>query len=77
MVQSTGPTQAVDVPQYLMPVRHSVFKAMSASYPLYGEMYRMVTDGYPGLFRIGPDARTWLEKLKSEIKEQIYAGACP
>ncbi len=76
MIESIGPTETAAVPQYLMPVRHSVFKAMSASYPLYGEMYRMVADGRPGLFRIGPDARAWLEKLKGEIKSQIYAGAC-
>ena len=78
MIDSIGPTAGGEAPQYLMPVRRSVFEALQKTYPLYGEMYRLVTEGDPGLFRIGPDSRDWLAATKDQIRDRIFAApSCP
>lgn len=76
LVDCFGPTAKYNYPQYLMPVRRSVFKALGKKFPLYEKMYRMVTESNPHLFRIGADSRGWLKALKGAIKEQIFKGAC-
>lgn len=76
MVASIGP-QGKNGPQYLMPARHSVFKTLSASYPVYQEMYSMVTSTTPILFNLGPTSKTWLSSMKSNIRNRIAANpAC-
>ena len=41
-------------------------------------MYRLVTEGDPGLFRIGPDSRDWLAATKDQIRDRIFAApSCP
>ena len=74
MIDSIGPTPGHEDPQYLMPVRRSVFEELEKTFPLYGKMYRMVTEGHPGLFRIGPDSRDWLAATKSQIRDEIFAA---
>ena len=75
LVDCFGPTAKYN-PQYLMPVRRSVFKALGEKFPLYEKMYRMVVESDPHLFRIGPDSREWLKALKGTIKKEIFKGAC-
>src|SRR5262249_33820227 len=69
MVQSIGPTKGYDAPQYLMPVRTSVFRQMEKDFPLYGRMYTLVKASSPRLFRMGPDSRPWLNSMKSKIRD--------
>jgi thiamine pyridinylase len=76
LVDCFGPNAKYNYPQYLMPVRRSVFKALGEKFPLYEKMYRMVMESNPHLFRIGTDSRGWLKALKGAIKEQIFKGAC-
>lgn len=71
-----GPDSQNSSPQYLMPVRHSVFNALGERFPIYKKMYQMVTKCNPHLFRIGPDSKTWLNELKGDIKDQVFNGAC-
>jgi thiamine pyridinylase len=76
MSAAIGP-QGTDGPQYLMPVRHSVFKALSASDPIYQQMYGMVTGASPILFNLGPTSKDWLRNMKSNIRNMIAANpAC-
>lgn len=74
MLASMGPTSEDDDPQYLMPVRHSVFEELEPTFPLYGEMYRLVTEGRPELFRIGADSRDWLAAMKDRVRDEIFAA---
>ena len=72
LVASFGPGSA-NSPQYLMPVRDSVFQELGQSFPLYREMRQMVESVQPRLFRLGPSARSWLEGQKSAIRARIQA----
>jgi thiamine pyridinylase len=74
MVKCIGPTGGYNYPQYLMPVRPSVFKALESSFPLYGKMYRMVNESSPNLFRISADSRIWLANMKKQIRVHIFAA---
>ncbi|MEM1329439.1 MAG: thiamine pyridinylase [Planctomycetota bacterium] len=60
-------------PQYLYPVRESVFSTLSAGYPKYARLWEIVQDLNPVAFRLGSDVRTWLSDNKSEIRSQILS----
>lgn len=77
MVRSIGPTAGYDDPQYLMPVRHSVFHHMEQTAPLYGNMYKLVKMSTPRLFRLGPGSRPWLNEMKNQLRNQVFmAPSC-
>ncbi|MCP5047653.1 MAG: thiamine pyridinylase [bacterium] len=76
VVACFGPTAKADYPQYLMPVRKSVFDKLGTTFPIYETMHKMVLNSHPYLFRIGPDSKPWLKALKGDIKDRIYKGAC-
>lgn len=73
LVSSFGPTPGANYPQYLMPVRKSVFEGLQAD-PLYQQMSTLVQASNPRMFRIGPASRTWLKTVKSPIRQQILSG---
>ncbi|MCG8420968.1 MAG: thiamine pyridinylase [Proteobacteria bacterium] len=72
LTASFGPSPDAPVPQYLMPVRKSVFQRLAAKFPLYGQMYTMATTVQPRLFRLGPGSRPWLEGTKSSIRAEVF-----
>lgn len=74
VVDCFRPTPENNYPQYLMPVRHSVFYILGKEFPIYNKMYQMVIKCDPHLFRIGPDSKTWLKALKGDIKDQVFNG---
>lgn len=74
VVSSFGPTPAANYPQYLMPVRKSVFEALQINDRLYQQMYKLVSNSNPRMFRIGSNSRTWLKSAKSAIRQQILSG---
>ena len=74
VVSSFGPSPAANYPQYLMPVRKSVFEALQKNDPLYQQMYKLVLNSNPRMFRIGSGSRTWLKNAKSAIRQQILSG---
>jgi len=74
LVKSFGPMQSADYPQYLMPVRKSVFEALQTNDRLYQQMYTLVAASNPRMFRIGPGSRAWLKTTKSAIRQQILSG---
>ncbi len=77
MLASMGPTPDADHPQYLMPVRHSIFEQLGKDHPLYRRMQRLVEQSSPRLFRIGPASRDWLAARKGAIRSQIFdAPSC-
>lgn len=66
------------VPQYLMPVRTSVFQQLGAKFPQYKAMQALVQSLNPRFFRLGPNSRNWLKLNKDGIQQQILgeAGVC-
>lgn len=76
LVASVGPYETKG-PQYLMPVRHSVFKTLSAANATYKAMYDMVNGTSPILFNLGPESRAWSTAMRSNIVNMIKANpAC-
>ena len=75
MIASICPTESQPYPQYIMPVRHSVFAKLGAKFPLYVKMYDLVKQSDPKLFRIGPNSRDWLNAMKSQVRDEVFATA--
>jgi thiamine pyridinylase len=71
MVPSLSPNYPTDSPQYLMPVRRSVFSKLW-NYPLYRKMYRLIKHKEPKMFKIGADSRIWLNQNKQAIQDKIF-----
>jgi hypothetical protein len=60
-------------PQYLFPVRRSVFRALEQRFPLYGEMYDLVKSVSPRPDLPGAESRRWFRTMGDEIKRSIFA----
>jgi thiamine pyridinylase len=73
LVASFGPTEEYNYPQYLMPVRKSVFAALRQNDPIYQRMFDLVSKSNPHMFRIGPNSRQWLSANKSAIRQKILS----
>jgi thiamine pyridinylase len=80
MVAISKPTKDNEFPQYLMPVRKSVFKELGKKYPIYRAMHVLLIKEKirPRMFTMGPDARGWLKANKRAIHEAIFnTEVCP
>lgn len=78
MIASIGADSSNSSPQYLMAVRPSVFKALSEYFPIYNDMYSMVRDSNPIMFKLPSNSKQWLESMKktirSEAQDQYVCG---
>jgi thiamine pyridinylase len=79
MASSNVITQCFDssgasVPQYLLPVRPTVYHVLGAKYPLYKDMYTMVQQVNPIFFNLGPDAKNWLSTIKLSMQSMVLAN---
>ena len=72
IVQSFGPSDSKG-PQYLMPVRTSVFQQLGSQFPIYSKLYQMVSSVSPILFKLDANSKEWLQKMKPTIKNMIMA----
>ena len=70
-----GPNAAGASPQYLMPVRASVFTKLSRNWPLYKDMFAIVCTSDPQPFRLGSDSRSWINTNKKKIRKRILQEA--
>lgn len=74
MIASTIPQgTSSPLPQYLMPVRTSIFEGMKDKYPLYGTMQTLVKDSNPVLFSMDANSKIWIQNMKTVIKSKIRA----
>ena len=73
LVNTFGAQGANGLPQYLMPVRTSVFQQLGAQYPVYKAMYYLVQSLNPKFFRLGPTSKTWLSGNKDGIRQVILS----
>lgn len=80
MVAISKPSMDGESPQYLMPVRESVFKELGKKYPIYNAMHTLLIREKmePRMFTMGPDSRAWIEANKSAIQKAIFnTKVCP
>ena len=71
MIDAFGPSTSDSNPQYLMPVRQSVFNTLKSEWPMYAVMDSIVNSCSPNVFKLGSDSRTWLSDNKSQIRDTI------
>jgi thiamine pyridinylase len=73
MIQSIGPSNNTS-PQYLMPTRPSVFSTLGQNYPLYNQMYGLITSNNPIMFKANQQSREWLKAMKNTIKRDMLSN---
>lgn len=60
-------------PQYLFPVRRSVFRALEQRFPLYGDLEELSAGAETRPFLLGAGSRPWLRTIGADIKRQVFA----
>ncbi len=79
MIASIGPDASHPYPQYLMATRPSVFQTLEESFPLYGDMFRLIQGQNIIMFKVNDQSRSWLETMKKKIRDQArqnYSCGC-
>jgi len=77
-VASTGET-STEPPQFLMATRKSAFETLAEQDPIYDQMYALITDNEPLMFKLDKNARTWVDSVKQPIKtasRKDFTGGC-
>jgi len=83
VIASIGPSATDPTPQYLMATRTSVFQSLSQQFPLYGEMYGLVTGNDPLMFKLPASGswqgstvspRTWVANMAPVIQADAADG---
>lgn len=67
IIDSIGPGDGSAFPQYLMPVRPSVFDDLSPTFPKYQEMKEMVETSNATLFSLDENSRSWFDAMQDKI----------
>jgi thiamine pyridinylase len=75
LVDAVSPDENNLYPQYLLPARESVYDKLAGDYPIYGELKGIATHENNKLFKMGPDARPWLDEAKPIIAEKLATKA--
>ncbi|WP_054481259.1 thiamine pyridinylase [Photorhabdus heterorhabditis] len=60
-------------PQYLMPVRKSIFVELGNKYPIYNKMQMLVENSSPVLFTMNEQSKTWISEMKASLQSAIKA----
>ncbi|MDX7999240.1 thiamine pyridinylase [Xenorhabdus sp. Reich] len=58
-------------PQYLMPVRKSIFAKLGSEYPIYNKMQMLVENSSPVLFTMNAQGKTWINKIHADLMSAI------
>lgn len=74
MVGSILSTSKQQQLQYLLPVRHSVFKALAKKDPfkIYKKLYKLVKRNQPKLFKLGTDSRKLTTAMGKVIRTKVF-----
>ena len=73
LVAAMGPWQGDASPQYLFPVRRSVFRALEQRFPLYGDLEELSAGAETRPFLLGAGSRPWLWTIGADIRRQVFA----
>lgn len=79
MIASIGANDTNEFPQYLMATRPSVFDSIGKDFPIYNDMYSMLKNSNPIMFKLSSDSRQWLDNTKNLIRSEArsdYKCAC-
>lgn len=68
MVASIGPDSGHPYPQYLMATRPSIFRTLGRSFPIYNDMFGLITANNPVMFSLSDQSRDWLAAMKDTIR---------
>jgi thiamine pyridinylase len=72
MIDCLKPTAEDPYPQYLIPLRQSIFANLENDFPIYKKIHQLIKNDKIYTFRLGPDSRQWLTNNKKIIKDKIY-----
>ena len=73
LVEAMGPWRGDASPQYLFPVRRSVFRALEQRFPLYSEMEKLSAGAETRPFLLGAESRRWFRTMGPAIRRQVFA----
>ena len=73
MVASIG-ADSSGKPQYLMPTRESIFNALKVDFPLYENMFNLIKQNNPIMFKLNEKSRKWLKAMKHTIRNEAREG---
>lgn len=79
MVASIGPDSDNSQPQYLMATRPSVFQTLASTFPIYNDMYNLIENHHPLMFKVGKQSHEWLTAMKDTIRTNVrqnYSCGC-
>ena len=79
MIASIGADETNAYPQYLMATRPSVFTALGKDFPIYSDMYSMLQESDPIMFKMPENSREWITKMKNTIRDEVqnnYSCGC-
>jgi len=76
MTTSLAANTPNETPQYLIPMRISVFDTLKQRYPFYERIHQLMSTQSLRVFRMGTGSRSWLNTTKSAIKQQVFTAAC-
>lgn len=66
------PANSDKYPQYLLPVRRSVYQKLSNDFPVYKKLYELISkEKNIHTFRIGSTSREWIESAKDKIRNNL------
>lgn len=74
VVKTFGPYQSSG-PQYLMPVSSSALAELSAQFPIYAQLSKVLGTVKPTLFNLGPNSKSWLAQVKGMMNSMVLANA--
>lgn len=74
VVESIGPDATDPYPQYLMSTRPSVFKTLATPFPIYAQMYALVSTSNPIMFKVDATVRSWLKAMKGTVQSDSRAN---
>ena len=73
LIEMNTPKTDDDHPQYLLTSRKSVYDALGKNYPLYNVLKENVDSTDNHVFRLGNDARQFLENMEKVLLEQMVS----
>ncbi|WP_293087628.1 thiamine pyridinylase [Moorena sp. SIO3H5] len=79
MIASIGADASHPYPQYLMATRPTIFQTLEKSFPLYGDMFRLIQGQNIIMFKVNDQSRSWLNTMKNSIRENAredYSCGC-
>lgn len=73
LIEMNAPAKEGDFPQYLLTSRKSVYDALGKDYPIYNILKENVDSTDNHVFRLGKNARQFLQDMEKTLSEQMVS----